>query len=325
MTHKHLTRDDRVRLSTMLKLGLSYHACALNLGYSPPGIKGEVDRNGGKDNYDPYRANKRAKKKRFEANQCHRKFDKQNEETIKAIEFMKLGWSPTQILGRWQLENGDRPFSKSTIYNNVNLDKELYVLLPRKHSKYRRTKAGNNRKKQREEDSKKRSIDKRPKHIEKRKTTGHWEVDTIIGGEKTTRILTHVERRTGYLLADLLQSVTAEKIRLRSIESFSNIPRNKRKTFTYDNGKEFALFELIEKQLEVDAYFAHPYHSWERGTNENTNGLIRRYFPKGTPFSNIEETYFKEIVNQINHRPRKRLGFRTPYEKFWGVKIRTGM
>lgn len=325
MTQRHLIRDDRIRLSTMLKLGLSIRGCAWNLGYSPPAISSEVRKNGGRGNYDPYKADKNAKRKRYEANQCHRKFSKDNPQTIKVIEFMKLNWSPMQVLGRWQLEKGEKPFSKSTIYNNVNIDKELYILLPRKHSKYRRTKAGNERKKQRELESLKKSIDQRPKYIEARKTIGHWEIDTIIGGEKTARILTHVERKTGYLIAELMQSVSAEKIRIKSVELFSNIPKDKRRTFTYDNGTEFNEFELVENQLEISAYFAHPYHSWERGTNENTNGLIRRYFPKRTLFSTIEETYFKEVISEINHRPRERLGFRSPYEKFWGVKIRTGM
>lgn len=325
MPQTHLNRDVRVRLSTMLKLGLSFRGCAWNLGYSNTAISNEVNKNGGRDKYDPYQADKRARKKRHGANQCHRKFSLDNSETTQVIAFMKLGWSPTQVVGRWKLEKGIRPFSKSTIYNNVNLDRELYILLPRKHNKYRRTKAGNNLVRLREEMSTKKSIEKRPKHIEKRKVAGHWEGDTIVGKEKTARILTHVERRTGYLLAELLYSVSAEKIRIRSLESFSGVPKNKLKTITYDNGTEFSDYELTERQLEADIYFAHAYHSWERGTNENTNGLIRRYFPKGTEFSSIEETCFKGVINDINHRPRERLGFRSPHEKFWGVKIRTGM
>jgi len=325
MSYAHLTRDDRVRLSTMLKLGLSFRGCAWNLGYSPPAISYEVAVNGGRDGYDPYKADKSARIKRREANQCHRKFDKTNQPTLKAIEFLELGWSPTQIVGRWQLERGKKPFSKSTIYNNVNPDKEICLFLPRKHNKYRRTKAGNNLKKLREEMSTKKSIERRPRYIEMRKTVGHWEGDTIIGKEKTTRILTHAERKTGYLLAELLRSVSAEDIRIRSVESFNVVPANKLKTVTYDNGVEFTEYELTEEQLKAAIYFAHPYHSWERGTNENTNGLVRRYFPKGTLFSTIKETYFKEVINKINHRPRERLGFRTPYEKFWGVKVRTGM
>jgi len=309
----------------MLNLGLSFRGCAWNLGYSHTAITNEVNDNGGREKYDPYKADKRAKRKRFLANQCHRKFSLDNEETTKVVNLLKSNWSPTQIVGRWQLEKGTKLFSKTTIYNNVNPDKELHKLLPRKHNKYRRTKAGNHLKKLREEMSTKKSIDKRPKHIELRKTAGHWEGDTIVGKEKTARILTHVERKTGYLIAELLQTVSAEKIRIESLKSFSKIPKNKLKTITYDNGMEFSEYELTEKQLEAAIYFAHIYHSWERGTNENTNGLIRRYFPKGTLFSNIKETYFKEVINKINHRPRQRLGFRTPYEKFWGVKIRTGM
>lgn len=325
MTQKHLTRDDMIRLSTMLKLGLSFRGSAFNLGYSHTAIADHVNENGGRDKYDPYKAYKNAQRKRYEANQCHRKFDCENQDTQKTIELLELNWSPTQIVGRWQLEKGMKPFSKTTIYNNVNPNKELCKLLPRKRNKYRRTKAGNDLKKLREEMSTKKSIDKRPSNVELRKTIGHWEGDTIIGKEKTARILTHVERKTGYLVAELLQTVSAEKIRLESLKSFSNIPKNKLKTITYDNGTEFSEFEATEKQLQAAIYFAHVYHSWERGTNENTNGLIRRYFPKGTPFSNIELTYFEEVINKINHRPRERLGFRTPHEKFWGVKIRTGM
>jgi len=325
MTQRHLIRDDRIRLDTLLDLDLSFRGCAWNLGYSPTAIANEVNENGGREKYDPYKADKNAKKKRHDANQCHRKFDKSNKHTRKAIELLELNWSPTQIIGRWQLEKGVKPFSKTTIYNNVNPDKELCKLLPREHNKYRRTKAGNSLKKLREAMSTKKSIDERPDNVELRKTIGHWEGDTIIGGEKTTRILTHVERKSGYLLAELLKTVSAEKIRLESIKSFSRVPTNKLKTITYDNGVEFSEYELLERQLEIEAYFAHAYHSWERGTNENTNGLIRRYFPKGTPFSNIELTYFEEVINKINHRPRERLGFRTPHEKFWGVNIRTGM
>jgi len=325
MTQRHLTRDDRVRLSTMLKLDLSLRGCAWNLGYSHTAISNEVNANGGRDEYNPYRADKRARMKREEANQCHRKWCKENPTTAKVITFMKLGWSPTQIVGRWNLEKGSVPFSKSTIYNNVNPDKELYKFLPRKHNKYRRTKAGNERKLQRELETLKKSIDKRPKHIEARKRIGHWEGDTIIGQEKTARILTHVERRTGYLLANLLYEVSSEKIRTESLQSFNTIPRNKLKTITYDNGTEFSEHEFVERELKTNIFFAHPYHSWERGTNENTNGLVRRYFPKGTYFSKIEPTYFKEVINNINCRPRERLGFRSPHEKFWGVKIRTGM
>jgi len=323
MSYTHLTRDDRIRLGALLREGLNFRRCARHIGVSPPTIGTEVRENGGISNYNPYQANKKAKEKRHGANQCHRKWNIDNRETKLVIKLLWIGWSPDQIAGRAKLELNVQPFSPATIYNNINPDKILCKLLPRKHNKYRRRKDGNERKIQREAETKMKSIDERPPYIEKRKSTGHWEGDTIIGKERTARILTHVERKTGYLLASLLYDVSADKIRIESVKAFINIPKNKKKTVTYDRGTEFGDYELTEKELEMLFYFAHAYHSWERGTNENTNGLVRRYFPKGTFFSNISYEQLNEVVEKINHRPRKRLGYKTPYEKFWGVKLRT--
>ena len=323
MSYTHLTRDDRIRLGALLRAGLSLRACAKQLGVSPPTVLTEVNQNGGRNRYNPIFATKVAKVKRRKANQCHRRWDIENRETKLAVKLLELGWSPDQIAGRSRLELKAQLFSPATIYNNVNPDKTLCQLLPRKHNKYRRRKDGNERKRQRETESTMRSIDLRPRHIEKRREVGHWEGDTIIGKERTARILTHVERKTGYLLARLLYDVTAEKIRIESVESFQSIPDNKKETITYDRGLEFADHEQTEKETAMQIYFAHPYHSWERGTNENTNGLVRRYFPKGTYFCKIKIEQLNSAVERINYRPRKRLGYKMPYEKFWGVKLRT--
>ncbi len=322
MPCKHLTKDDRVSLGVLLKVGLSIRKCADQLGFSPPGIKKEIDINGGRDSYNPYKAHKRYLKLRGEANQCHRILGVDEFVTSLVVTLLELKWSPEQIAGRIEYELGEKLISTASIYNYANDDKELSKLLPRKHNKYRRRKDGNERKKQREELSTKKSIDDRPIEIEERKSVAHWEGDTIIGKEKTARILTHVERKCGFLLADMLCDVSAEKIRIKSLQAFQGIPKYKIKTITYDNGSEFADYELTEKQLNADIYFAHAYHSWERGTNENTNGLIRRYYPKGTLFSNIKEEEFKDVVEQINHRPRKRLGYKSPFEEFYGVNFR---
>lgn len=323
MSQKHLTRDDRISLDALLKAGLSIRKCAYQLGFSPPGIKQEIDNNGGRDNYDPYKAHKRYLKLRKEANQCHRILGRNQEVTTRVIGLLENNWSPEQIVGRSELELGVKLTSPTSIYNYINPRKELRHLLPRKCNRYRRTKAGNERKRLRAIESTKRSIDVRPEIVNTRERIGDWEIDTIIGQEKTARIYTAAERKSGYLLADLLKKVSAELIRESSVKLFKKIPRSKKHTATYDNGTEFSEYELIEKQTKIEAYFAHAYHSWERGTNENTNGLVRRYFPKGTVFSNIEESYFEEVINKINHRPRKRLGYKTPYEVFHGVNIRT--
>lgn len=325
MSYTHLTRDDRIRLGVLLRAGLSFRTCARHIGISPPTVSVEVDQNGGRNNYNFHRTDKKARLSRHRANQCHRKWHIENKETKLAIKLLALGWSPDQIAGRSKLELKAQLFSSATIYNNVNPDSELNKLLPRKHNKYRRRKDGNKRNRQREAIDTRKSIETRPKHIETRKSIGHWEGDTIVGKEKTARILTHVERKTGYLLANLLYDVSAEKIRVESVKSFQHIPNNKKKTSTYDNGPEFADWELTERDLSIQIYFAHAYHSWERGTNENTNGLVRRYFPKGTYFSNIKIEQLNEVVKKINCRPRKRLGYQMPYEKFWGVTVRIRM
>lgn len=322
MSYKHFNKYDRIRLEAYLKGGLTYRKIALLLGYSIGAISYEVRENGDRVNYDAAKANQKAKKKRKNANQCHRKIGKDDWLTNEVIRLLKKHWSPEQIVGRILREKKIKPTSVTAIYDWCNNDKSLYVLLPRKHNKYRRTKAGNDRKKVREEMDTRKSIDTRPEYIEKRKRVGHWEGDTIIGKERTARILTHVERKTGYLLANLLYDVTAEKIRIKSVRMFQDIPSNKKKSITYDRGTEFSDWELTEKQLEADIYFAHAYHSWERGTNENTNGLIRRYFPKKTLFANIKEVELEQIVNEINYRPRKRLGYRSPHEVFNNVQLR---
>jgi IS30 family transposase len=322
MSYTHLSRDDRIRLDVLLRTGLFISDCAKKLGFSRQSVSSEVNRNGGRKKYNPYHANRKAKRIRLMANQSHRKWHSNNWYTKVTIRLLGSGWSPEQVTGRILLELDQKPFSMATIYNNVNPDKELSKLLPRKHNKYRRRKDGNQRKKEREELNPKRSIDMRPEIINTRERIGDWEADTIIGKERKSRVLTHVERKSGYLLANLLYDVTAEKISLESIQSFRRIPKNKQKTITYDNGTEFADWELTEQELGMTAYFAHPYHSWERGTNENTNGLIRRYFPKGTYFSRIKKEQLNYVVNTINHRPRKRLGYKTPYEVFHSVKLR---
>lgn len=323
MSYVHLSRDDRIRLDVLLRSGLSIKACAKGIGFSRQTASAEANANGGRKRYNPYRANRKANKKRHEANQCHRKWSNESWHARTTIRLLKSGWSPKQILGRINLELKLEPFCMATVYNNVNPDKEINVLLPRKHNKYRRTKTGNDRKMLREELDNKRSIDSRPEIVTSRERIGDWEADTIVGKERTTRILTDVERVSGYLLADLLHKVSSELVHKSQLKLFRGIPADKKYTLTEDNGVEFSDYNRTEREAKIEIYHAHPYHSWERGTNENTNGLIRRYFPKGTYFGKINIQQLNEVVSAINHRPRKRLGYRTPYEVFHGVKLRT--
>jgi IS30 family transposase len=165
-----------------------------------------------------------------------------------------------------------------------------------------------------------RIIDKRPKVIEKRTTLWHWESDTIVWKKKSENkkvILTHVERKSWFLIARVLDNSKAKSVSDSTIEDFLKLPKYKRKTMTFDNWREFAYHYDIEKVTWLTIYFAHPYCSWERWTNENTNWLIRQFLPKWTDFSNLNETELQDYVNLINNRPRKRLWFKTPFEVFF--------
>jgi IS30 family transposase len=229
-------------------------------------------------------------------------------------------WSPEQIAGRLKhLYPNDRVrhVGKDSIYKFIYEErKDLVKYLRCQKGKYRRRYGTRIREKQREE-LKKRRIDQRPVMVEKRERIGDWEGDTIVGQERTKQILTHVERKSGLLLADKLEYSTAEETKDKTIERFKSIPKKKKRTLTYDNGSTFADYELTEKKSGIEIYFAYPYHSWERGTNENTNGLLRQFFPKKSAFAMITQEAIDEATNLINNRPRKRLNYLTPNEVFF--------
>lgn len=160
-------------------------------------------------------------------------------------------------------------------------------------------------------------IKTRPKIIETRDRLGDWEGDTIIGQTRKNRILTYVDRKSGYGCAAVLYKVTSEIVQTTTQELFTKIPLKKRKTITFDRGTEFGGDDtIIEKYTNTDVYRAQAYHSWERGTNENWNGLLRQYFPKGTDFANITQKNVLLAVRKLNNRPRKRLNYYTPHEVF---------
>ncbi len=140
----------------------------------------------------------------------------------------------------------------------------------------------------------------------------------MIGSNHLEAIATHVDKASKFLVARVMKNRTAQKLNRVSITAFREIPADKCRTFTFDNGKEFSSHEQMAKALGVHCYFANPYHSWERGLNEHTNGLIRQFFPKGTNFKIIKQQRVDQVVELINHRPRKSLGYRTPHEVFWG-------
>ena len=160
-------------------------------------------------------------------------------------------------------------------------------------------------------------IDTRPPEVETRSTVGHWEGDLIQGASKSGYLVTVVERRTRFTLVDRTMSKEAQEVTRTICRMFNTISDTSRLTLTLDNGKEFAWHERMATKTGMDIVFAHPYHSWERGTNENTNGLLRQYLPKGTPFTQLTNWQLACYIRQLNNRPRKCLNYRTPTEVFW--------
>jgi transposase, IS30 family len=333
-THTKLTKDERIEIATFLKAGCSQTQIAYHLKKNKSTISREITRN--KDpvsgEYKYSFAHNQAKKRKTIANKLRIMITHGGELETYIIKHLKRDWSPEQIAGRIRQEEEKSKFKCTTttpcyqtIYNHIYLNlpaMKKYLRIIGVKGKYRR-KYGTKIREQLREESKKKRIDTRPDIINTRSRIGDWEGDTIVGGEKTIHILTHVERKSGYLIADKAESSTAEHIQTLTINSFNKLPKTKVKSITYDNGVQFNKHEDTQQKLskhiqnkEFTIYFAFPYHSWERGTNENTNGLIRKYYPKKTPFKDITQKDLDKTVKLINNRPRKRLNYLTPHEVF---------
>jgi len=315
MSYKHFTKEDRIKLSVLLRAGIQRKEIGRILKKDEVSIWREIKRNSLKEKYLPSVARRISKKRK-----THRKRKIENNEWLKKyiLKKLKLYWSPEQIAGRLRQEKV--VVCHETIYGYILRHKKLKKYLRCQKGRYRRRHGTAKREKTREYE-KKRWIGERPDVINQRARIGDWEGDTIIGKEKTKRILTHVERVTGYLLADKLDIVTGEIVAEKIVKRFKKIPRVKRTSITYDNGTEFSSHEIIERKTRATVYFANPYHSWERGTNENTNGLIRQFFPKKSPFAKVTQEDVDKVVRLLNRRPRKRLGYLTPFETFHCTSI----
>lgn len=234
------------------------------------------------------------------------------------LEKIKQYYSPKQISWRWRFENKS-PLSKDSIYSYIYSNHRELI------SKYfrRKWKRYQNRRKEKYQIDNRRMIDKRPKIIEKRTILGHWESDTVVGKKKALNkkvIITNVERKSWYLIADIVENSTAKCVSESIINDFNNIPKYKRRTITFDNWREFAYHYDIERETKMTTYFAHPYSPWQRWTNENTNWLLRQFLPKWTDFSYLTKEELQKYVILLNNRPRERLWFLTPNEVFYNFK-----
>ena len=303
----------------MLAKQLSLHEISLELNRSVSTISRELRRNRSADgSYHPNHAEKLYRKRR---KHCGRKLIFTDPTAARYVqERIFLKWTPEQIAGRAKLEHFPVAFSYSTIYRAIDnhllphsLKKEL-----RFKSKYKKHKTDDKRGKMQGITS----IHDRPANIENRMHIGHWESDTVLGQRKTGAIGTHVERKTGYLIAFKLDNCTSENFNAATVNAFKSVPGKYCKTFTVDRGKEYTLHKELAAALGTKIYFCDPYSPWQRGTNENTNGLLRQFFPKKTSFALINYKELELVVGLLNNRPRKRLGWKTPAEIFLN-KIRS--
>lgn len=323
MPYKHISSSNRNELSALLRAKAKQKDIAKMLKKHRTTIWRELKRNSEKNKkYHAGKAKEKTTDKQVEAHKQQRKIENNKWLRNYIIKKIKKHWSPEQIAGRikkkWK-DDKSRHIGKDSIYKYIYENrKDLVKYLRCQKGKYRRRYGTKIREKQREKAKKKR-IDKRPAIVEKRGRIGDWEGDTILGKDKN-HILTHVERKSGLIAADKLNTVTAEETKEKTIARFKNVSRKKKHTLTYDNGATFSEYEMTERKTGMNIYFAYPYHSWERGCNENANGLLRQYFPKKMAFKKVTQEEIDKVVCEINNRPRKRLNYLTPYEVFYEKK-----
>ena len=314
---KHLTLKKRYQIWALFESGKSCAQIAREIAKDKSCISRELKRNKspGKS-YNPEEADALAIHRKQNAHK-HERFTKDMKEIVE--EKIKTNWSPEQIYGYCKKHNIDM-VCHETIYQYIRDNKSNGGTLCKhlRHAKKKRKKYGVEEK--RGQIKNKRSIDERPCIVDEKSRFGDWEADTIIGGNHKGCMVTLVERKTKLtLIANTInkKSETVTKNIIRLLAPFKDFSH----TITFDNGKEFAKHEEIEKQLGVKAYFAHPYSSYERGLNENTNGLIRQYLPKKTDLRNIPDFILEGIVRDLNTRPRKTLDFASPVEAFAKIRL----
>jgi len=319
MAYQQLTLEERSMIYGFCKAGFSNNQIAQELGRHKSTIGREFKRNKGMKGYRPKQANEIAKERKQTANKAI-KWTPKCEYII--VTLLEKNWSPEQISNRLKLKkDGNICISHQRIYQFIGEDKAsggtLYTHL-RQGNKKRRKKYGKSTSK-RGQITNRVSINDRPAHIDKRLECGHWEGDTITGKNHKGAMITLVERKYGFSIIEKVESKKSEHVAAKIIEAMSKY-KDKVKTLTFDNGLEFAEHEAIAKALDCTIYFAQPYSSWQRGTNENTNGLFRQYFPKGSDFDTYSKTDVMYAMESLNNRPRKRLGFFTPNELFFTEK-----
>lgn len=319
-----LTFEEREEISRLLSQKCSFNAIANRLNRDKGTISREINK--GSENkyvYRAIRAQNRARRNSAKRKSGKRKLDKHRKLKREVMIKLKLRWSPEQIanfLKRKYPQDNDMRISHEAIYTYLyvlpkgQLKKELLSYL-RQGKKRRHKRNRKNRIIERKlEDMT--SIEERPEEVADRTVPGHWEGDLIIGKNRRSALGTLVERTSRTTILIPLTNREALTVRKSFVREVKQLPRQMKLSLTYDQGREMAEHKLFTKQTNIKVYFAHPGSPWERGTNENTNGLVRQFFPKGTNFNKVSRREIKKVQHLLNGRPRKILNWQTPYEIF---------
>lgn len=319
MSYHHFSAKERHTLMYLLHWGLSYRDIGRRLNRHHTTISREVQRNGRPHSvyyHDAY-ADKQALSRKSQPRHARKRHYQPLHQFV--IDKLQCHWSPDAISGylqRTRTKNSPYQVSAECIYQWIYRDAqtggELYQCLSSVHQK---------RKRQRREGRRchipgRVGIEQRPMVVDRRNRIGDWEGDTVEGCKGSGGLATHVERKSRFLIAEKLLDKCAGTFAKATQKGFNKIPEKLCKTLTLDNGTENVQHPIISQHKQMPIYFTHPYSPWERGTNEQTNGLLRRYFPKGTDFRKVTQQQLKKAVILINQRPRKSLNYRTPEEVF---------
>lgn len=316
--YKQLTREQRYQISGLKKAGLSQSQIADEVGVHKSTISREFRRNKGRRGWHPKQAQELRDERRKNCANAQRHSLLEWTEVERLI---RQDMSPEQASQRLALEGG-LPISHESIYLHIYADKrrggDLWRHLRCQKPRRKRYASGQER---RGTIKNRVGIDERPAIVEQKSRIGDWEGDTVIGKNHRGALVTLAERKSRYILAAQVPDKHASGV-TAAVTRLLRPHKGKCYTMTFDNGKEFAEHETIAAELDADVYFAHPYHSWERGLNENSNGLLRQYFPKGMELAEVTQEQVQWAVDRLNHRPRKVLGFRTPFEVFFEKTVR---
>ena len=306
MTYTHQSLTERYQIYVLMKAGQTQSDIAQILGRHKSTISREISRGCGRRGYRPRQA-QNLSNERSQGSRNAREVDEQIVLEVRSL--LGLQWSPEQIASQL-------PISHETIYHKIYADKaqggHLWRSLRCQKKRRKRYASGQDRRGQIPD---RRSISERPDAVERRSHIGHWEGDTVIGAAHQHAIVTLVERKSGYAVVSKVNRKTSDQVSAAIIKRLKPLAWRV-KTITYDNGKEFAEHKFIDASLGSKAYFADPFASWQRGSNENYNGLLRQYIPKKRRLSTVTDEELKMIEDRLNHRPRKRLGFKTPHQVF---------